>query len=113
MAEIAALADVDVTASELERRIRPYAFHLFDRVFKVEQRNDFDEATDRDHEQDADDQDDRVFFKNGVFLPEQHCQTPSIPPAPTYRQPARRLPPCSRFSRDFRPLSARRRGTKH
>ena len=66
VAEIAALAHVDVASGELERRVGPHAVDLFDRVLQVEQRHDLDEAADRDHDQDADDEDDRVLLEDGV-----------------------------------------------
>ena len=64
MAEIAALTNVDVAARKLERRVRPHAVDLLDRALEIEQRRDFDEATDRDHHEYARDQDDRVLFED-------------------------------------------------
>ncbi len=56
MAEIAALADVNVAARKLKRRVGPHAVHLFDGRFQVEQRRDLHEAADGDHEEDADEE---------------------------------------------------------
>src|SRR6185437_7042763 len=75
MAEIAAFAHIDVAAGEFERRIRPHAVDLFDRVLEVEQRHDLDQAADRDHDQDADEESDGVLLEDRVFLPERHCQS--------------------------------------
>ncbi len=69
MAEIAALADVDVAAGELERRVGPHALHLLDRALEVEERHDLDEAADRDDDQDADDEEDRVPLEQLVPFP--------------------------------------------
>src|SRR5215213_4759735 len=62
VAVVAALAHIDVAASELERRIGPHAVYLLDRALEVEQRRDLDEAADRDYDQNADDE------NNGVLL---------------------------------------------
>src|SRR5205085_964023 len=102
MAEIAALADIDVAAGELERRVGPDAVDHLDRALEVEQRRDLDETADRDHQQNADDQDDRVLFENLVACPERHGKL-LIPPAEERRAsglPARRR---ERSSRDYRP----------
>ena len=48
VAEIAALADIDVAAGQLQRRVRPHAVDHFDRALEVEQRRDLDETADRD-----------------------------------------------------------------
>ena len=77
MAEIAAFAHIDVAAGEFERRIGPHAVDLFDRVLEIEQRHDLDQAADRDDDQNADHQDDRVLFEDGVFLPKRHCLVPA------------------------------------
>ena len=66
VAEIAALSHVDVAAGELERRVGPHAVDLLDRVLQVEQRHDLDETADRDHDQDADDENDRVLLEDCV-----------------------------------------------
>ena len=66
VADVAALADVDVAAGELERRVGPHALDLLDRALEVEQRRDLDDAADRDHEQDADDEQDRVLLEDLV-----------------------------------------------
>ena len=43
---IATFADVDVTPSQFERRVRPHAFHFLDRVVDPEKRRDFDDPAD-------------------------------------------------------------------
>ena len=42
VAEVAALADVDVAARELERRVGPHALDILDRALEVEERHDLD-----------------------------------------------------------------------
>ena len=46
VADVAALADVDVAAGQFERRVGPHALHLLDGVLEVEQRRDLDDAAD-------------------------------------------------------------------
>src|SRR3954468_12140242 len=70
VAEIAALADVDVAPGELEGRVGPHPLDLLDRALEVEQRHDLDEAADCDDDQDADDEDDGVLLEELVPLPE-------------------------------------------
>jgi hypothetical protein len=53
MAEIAALADIDVAPGEFERCIGPHALDGFDGALEIEQGRDLDEAADRDDENDA------------------------------------------------------------
>ena len=55
MAGIAALADVDVPAGEFERRIRPHASYFFDRAIEPVDRCNFQQAADRNDDQDTDD----------------------------------------------------------
>jgi hypothetical protein len=70
MAEVAAFAHIDVAPGKLQRRIGTNAIDLFDGVLHVEERHDFHEAANGDHEQDPDQKDDRVLFENGVSVPE-------------------------------------------
>jgi hypothetical protein len=56
VADVAALADVDVAARQFERRVGAHPFDLLDRVLDPEERRDLDDAADRDDQQDADDQ---------------------------------------------------------
>jgi hypothetical protein len=72
MAQIAALAHVDVAAGKLERRVGPHAVDLLDRALEVEQRRNLEDSTDRDHQQNADDQQDRVVLENAVAGHQRH-----------------------------------------
>jgi hypothetical protein len=56
MAEIAALADIDIPAGQFERRIRPHALDLFDGGFDPEERSYLHQAANRDHKKDPDQQ---------------------------------------------------------
>ena len=71
MAEIAALADIDVAAGEFERRVGPHAVGGLDRAAQIEQRHDLDQAADRDDDQNADQKEDRVAFEDPVLLPQR------------------------------------------
>ena len=51
VADVAALAHIDVAAGELERGVGAYPFDLLDGVLDVEQRHDLDDAADRHHRQ--------------------------------------------------------------
>ena len=66
VAEIAALADVDVPARQLQRRVGAHPVHLLDGRLQVEQRRDLDEAADGDHEENAEKQDEGVLLKGCV-----------------------------------------------
>ena len=46
VASIAAFPDVDVATRQLKRRIRTHALHFLDRILKIEQRCDFNDASD-------------------------------------------------------------------
>jgi hypothetical protein len=70
MAEIAALADVNVAASQLQRRIGPDAVNYFDRALQIKQRRNLDEAADRDDRENLDHKEDRVLFEDLVPGPE-------------------------------------------
>src|SRR3954447_17017586 len=72
MAVIAALAHVDVAAGKLEGCVRSHAVNLLDRALQVKQRRDLDEPAERDHDQHADQQDDRVLLEDRMLLPERH-----------------------------------------
>ena len=48
--DVAAFADVDVPARKLQRRIWPHTRDLLDRILQIEQRRDFDQTTDGDHD---------------------------------------------------------------
>ena len=69
MAEIAPFTHVDVAPRQFERRVRTHAVDGLDRALQVEERSDFNQAADGDHEQDADEQDYAVFFEDRVFVP--------------------------------------------
>ena len=58
VADIAALADVDVAPGELERRIGPHALHLLDGRGEPVERRDLDDAADGDGDEDADEEKD-------------------------------------------------------
>ena len=70
MAIVAALTDVDVESRQFERGVGTHALHLFDRALQVEERQDFHKAPDRDNDQDAQQQEDRVLLDNRVLFPE-------------------------------------------
>ena len=70
VAVVAALADVDVAARELERRIGPDALDLLDRRLDGEQRHDLDQAADRDRDQGEDQHQDDVGFD--AFVAQSH-----------------------------------------
>src|SRR5262249_40814696 len=57
------LADVDVAARELERRIEPHVGRVFDRLMDGEERRDLDEAADARDQDDADHKADRLAFQ--------------------------------------------------
>src|ERR1035438_6709722 len=96
MAEIAAFAHIDVAPGELERRIGTHAVDLFDRVLQIEQRHDLDQSADGDDDQNADHQNDRILFEDGVFLPKRHCLCP-----PPYSAGASTTPADSTASAEF------------
>src|SRR5204863_3617711 len=74
VAEVAALADVDVAADELERRIRPHALDALDRRFDREQRDDLHQTADRHRDQGEDGEQDDVSLEGGVA--KEHGATP-------------------------------------
>jgi hypothetical protein len=66
VADIAALADVDVAAGELEWRVGPHALHALDRRFDREQRDDLHQAADRHGDQGQDREQDDVALDGSV-----------------------------------------------
>ena len=56
VAHVAAFADIDLPARELERRVGPHALDALDRALDEEERRDLHEAADRDDDQNADQQ---------------------------------------------------------
>src|SRR4051794_38734263 len=76
MAEVTTLADVNIAPSQLKRRIRSDAIDHLDRAFEVKQRRDFDQAADRNHREDPDDEDNRVLFEYLMPGPERHFVAP-------------------------------------
>ena len=70
MAVVAALPHVDVAAGHLERGVGPDALHLLDGALQVEERHDLHEAADGNHDQHAEDEDDRVGLEDLVTGPE-------------------------------------------
>src|SRR6266567_6762354 len=79
VAEIAAFPDVDIATGKLQRGIRPDSIDHLDRTLEIEQRGNLDEATDRDHREDAHDEDDRVLLENMVPGPERHWMFLTLP----------------------------------
>src|SRR5262249_14021621 len=94
MAGVAALADVDGAAGELERRVGAHALHLLDRALQVEERRDLPDAADGDDEKDPDDEKDRVLLEKLMAIPEGHWLTP-----PAAARAAARLPPLPQLRR--------------
>src|SRR5262249_24103401 len=72
VAEIAALADVDVAAGELERGVGADAIDRLDGALQIEERHDFDEAADGDDDQRREQQVDGVGFEDLVLVEEGH-----------------------------------------
>ena len=70
VAEIAAFADIDIAAGQFQRRVRPDAVDHLDRALQIEQRGDLDEAADRDHRENAHDEDDRILLEDLMPGPE-------------------------------------------
>ena len=68
MADIAAFADVDVAPGQFQRGVGAHALDLLDGVFQVEQRRDFHDAADGDHQKAEDQQQRRVAFEDLVFV---------------------------------------------
>ena len=67
MADITTFADIDISALKFQRRVWAHAVDLFDRAVDPEKRSDLDRATDSDHEDNADQQQDRIAFKYTVI----------------------------------------------
>ena len=75
MAGIAALADIDVPARELERRVDPHVGRVFDGLVDGEQRRDLDEAADAGDADDGEHEPDRFAFQP-VVKPEHAAHSP-------------------------------------
>ncbi len=63
MADIATLADIDVAAGELQRRVGTHAVNLLDRAVHPKEWRNLHRAADSDDDEDADQQEDRIFFE--------------------------------------------------
>ena len=63
VAKVAAFAHVDVAAGELERRVRPHALHGLDGALQIEERDDLDQAADGDHDENAEDEEERALLQ--------------------------------------------------
>src|SRR4029077_17477133 len=72
MAGIAAFADVDIAAGELERRVEPHVRGVLDRLLDGEQRRDLDQAADARHNNDPKDKADRLAFQPIVKAEYRH-----------------------------------------
>ena len=72
------LANIDIAAGELERRIGAHALHPLDRRLDGEERHDLDDAADRDREQRQDEQEDGVLLDE--FLAEDAHRRPLTAP---------------------------------
>ena len=66
VAKVAAFAHIDVAAGEFERRVGPHALHGFDGALQIEERHDLDQAADRDHDENAEDEEDRILLQDVV-----------------------------------------------
>ena len=60
---VAALADVDVAAGQLERRVDPHVGRVLDRLMDGEQRRDLDRAADAGDQDDGDRKSDRLALE--------------------------------------------------
>ena len=78
MAEVAAFPDVDVAAGQFQGRVGAHALDLFDRALQPEQLCDLDEAANRDDQEDADDEQQRMPLELGVLLPDGHQRPQAI-----------------------------------
>ena len=68
VAQIAALANVDVAPGKLERGVGTHPVHLFDGALQVEVGHQLDQATDGNHDKDADCENDRVLLEDRVTI---------------------------------------------
>ena len=73
VADVAALADVDVAPRQLQRRVGPHALHLLDGVLEVEEGHDLHDAADEDHEEARAEEQRRVALQGLVMVEEGHC----------------------------------------
>src|SRR4051794_7559793 len=76
MAEVATLADIDVSAGQFERRIWPNAIDSLDRALEVEKRGDLDQTAYSDDSENSHDQDDRILLEDLMPCPERHLTAP-------------------------------------
>ena len=91
MAGVAALADVDVAARQLERRVDPHVGRVLDRLVDGEERRDLDDAADAGDGDDAEHEADRLAFQ--PVVESEHGLTP---PAEALRREDRpACPPAS------------------
>src|SRR5437016_3657512 len=103
MAVVATLPHVDIAAGKFERRVGTYAIHLLDRALEIEQRRDFHDAANRDQDQHAEHEQERVSFEDGVFLPERHASLLTRPAPAARGTPALWLRADRRFATGSRP----------
>src|SRR5579872_2141171 len=75
VAKIAPLADIDVAARQLQRRVRANAVDRLDRALQVEQWCDLDESADGDDHKNPGNQDDRVLLEDFMSVPIGHEMT--------------------------------------
>ena len=73
VADIAALADIDVASGKLQRRVGPHPFYLFDGVFEVEERCDLHDAANGNHRKGSNQQEACIGFKCSVLIENTHC----------------------------------------
>src|SRR5215469_16356884 len=72
MAGVAAFADIDVAAGELERGVEPHVGRVFHRLMDGEERRDLDEAADAGDDDDAKHEGDRLAFETVVKSEDRH-----------------------------------------
>ena len=76
MADVTALADVDIAARQLQRRVGAHALYILDGVFKPEQRGDLHDPPNRDDKEGKDRQKRDVLFQDCVFVQNCHLSGP-------------------------------------
>ena len=89
VAVVAALADVDVAAHQLERRVGADALDLLDRALDLEQRRDLHDPADRDRDQDQDEQQDPAGLDPLVLAHQRHGDGSSLGRGGAGDRPAR------------------------
>src|SRR5690242_18081998 len=72
VAEVAALTHIDIAAGEFERRVRPHAFDLLDRIVEIEERGDLDDAADRHHQKGTNEKKRGVLLDDRVSVHQAH-----------------------------------------